>query len=48
MKAMDGPEGLVIASYVAPAIALDKGKYEAQRRDRAALARRVYQLAAGR
>jgi GTP-sensing pleiotropic transcriptional regulator CodY len=48
IKAMDGPEGLVIASYIAPAIALDKGKYEAANRDRAALARRVYQLAAGR
>jgi uroporphyrinogen-III decarboxylase len=48
IRAMDGPEGLVIASYIAPAIALDKGKYEAASRDRAALARRVYQLAAGR
>jgi hypothetical protein len=26
MRAMDGPEGLVTASYIAPAIALDKGK----------------------
>jgi len=45
-KAMDGPEGLVVASYIAPAIALDKGKYEPANRDRTTLARRVYELAA--
>jgi hypothetical protein len=43
---MDGPEGLIIASYIAPAIALDKGKYEAASRDRVALARRVFDLIA--
>jgi uroporphyrinogen-III decarboxylase len=43
-KAMDGSEGLVIASYVAPAIALNKGKYDAACRDRTVLARRVIQL----
>lgn len=40
-KAMDGPEGLVVCPYVAPAIALDKGKYEAIDRDRGELARRA-------
>jgi uroporphyrinogen-III decarboxylase len=40
-KAMDGAEGLVVASYIAPAIALNKGKYDAASRDRAVLARRV-------
>ena len=45
-KAMDGPEGLVVASYIAPAIALDKGKYKPANRDRTTLARRVYELAA--
>lgn len=44
MKAMDGPKGLIIASYIAPAIALDKGKYDSANRDRTALARRVYEL----
>lgn len=44
VKAMDGAEGLVIASYVAPAIALDKGKYDAASRDRSSLARRVHEL----
>ena len=43
-KAMDGPDGLIIASYVAPTIALDKGKYDAANRDRSALARRVFNL----
>lgn len=46
LKAMDGPEGLVVASYIAPAIALDKGKYEAAARNRTALAQRVFELAA--
>ena len=40
-KAMDGPEGLILASYIAPAIALDKGKYDATNRNRTELARRV-------
>lgn len=44
VKAMDGPEGLIIASYVAPAIALEKGTYNAADRDRSALARRVFEL----
>jgi hypothetical protein len=43
-KAMDGAEGLVIASYIAPAIALDKGKYDAANRDRDALSRRVIEV----
>ena len=43
-KAMDGAEGLVIASYIAPAIALDKGKYDAANRDRDSLSRRVMEL----
>lgn len=42
VKAMDGPEGLILASYIAPAIALDKGKYMAANRDRKALAWRAY------
>lgn len=42
--AMDGPEGLVLAQYIAPAIALEKGKYEAASRDRDALSRRVFEL----
>jgi len=41
-KAMDGPEGLVVCPYIAPAIALDKGKYEAIDRDRSLLARKAY------
>jgi hypothetical protein len=44
LKAMDGPEGLIIASYIAPAIALENGKYDAASRDRTALARRVFEL----
>lgn len=40
-KAMDGVEGLIVGSYIAPAIALDKGGYEAVNRDRDTLARRV-------
>jgi hypothetical protein len=44
VKAMDGPEGWILASYIAPAIALDKGKYDAAHRDRDALARRVSAL----
>ena len=43
-KAMDGPEGVIMASYIAPAIELDKGKYEPASRDRVALARRVFAL----
>lgn len=43
-KAMDGPEGVILASYIAPVIALEKGKYDAANRDRTALARRVYDL----
>ena len=43
-KAMDGSDGLIIASYVAPTIALDKGKYDAANRDRTALARRVFNI----
>lgn len=46
VKAMDSPEGLILASYVAPAIALEEGKYEAANRDRLALARRVFDLVA--
>lgn len=42
--AMDGAEGLVVASWIAPAIALDKGKYQSIERDRDALACRVYEL----
>jgi len=44
-KAMDGPEGLIVASYVAPAISLDKGKYEPANRDRNVLAQHVFDLA---
>lgn len=44
-KAMDGAEELIVASYIAPAIALDKGSYSAVRRDAAALARRVFEVA---
>ena len=44
VKAMDGPEGLILASYIAPAIALDQGKYEAASRNRTTLARRVSEL----
>ena len=43
-KVMDGPEGLILCSYVAPAIALDKGKYEAIERDREVLSKRVFGL----
>jgi hypothetical protein len=41
---MDGPEGLIVCSYIAPAIALDRGKYEAAERDRDLLALRVFEL----
>jgi hypothetical protein len=44
VKAMDGPEGLIIASYIAPAIALEKGKYNTANRERTALAQQVLQL----
>jgi hypothetical protein len=44
-KAMDGPEGLIVASFIGSGIALEKGKYEAINRDRDTLARRVFQLA---
>ena len=40
-------EGLIIASYIAPAIALEAGKYEEAHRDRRTLARRAYELAVG-
>ena len=41
-QAMDGPEGLIIASYPAPAIGLEKGGYAAVERDRNELSRQVY------
>jgi len=44
-RAMDGSEGLIVASYIAPAIALNKGGYEAVSRDRDAVARRVADIA---
>jgi len=44
-KAMDGAEGLIVCAYVAPAIALDKGKYESASRDREELSNRVFELA---
>jgi uroporphyrinogen-III decarboxylase len=43
-KVMDGPEGLVVCSYIAPAIALEKGKYEGFERDRDLLAKHVFEL----
>jgi len=43
-KAMDGTEGLIVCTYIAPAIALEKGKYDAVHRDRDVLARRVFDL----
>jgi hypothetical protein len=43
-KIMDGPEGLIVCSYIAPAIALDKGKYEAVERNRELLAMRAFEL----
>jgi len=43
-KAMDGTEGLIVGAYVAPAIALDKGKYEAISRNRYDLSHRVSEL----
>ncbi|MBM3861183.1 MAG: hypothetical protein FJ395_16265 [Verrucomicrobia bacterium] len=44
LKAMDGADGLILASYIAPAIALEKGKYNAANRDRTTLARRTFEL----
>ena len=41
-KIMDGPEGLIVCSYIAPAIALDRGKYEAAERNRELLAKRAF------
>jgi uroporphyrinogen-III decarboxylase len=43
-KVMDGPEGLIVCSYIAPAIALDRGKYEALERDREVLSRKAFEL----
>ena len=43
-KAMDGPEGLIVCAYPAPAIALERGKYEALDRDREILSKRVFEL----
>ncbi len=43
-KEMDGTEGLIIAAYIAPAIALNKGKYDAVNRPREILTRRVNEL----
>jgi hypothetical protein len=45
-KAMDGAEGLVVCAYVAPAIALEKGKYEAINRDRDILTQNAFELIA--
>ena len=44
-KAMDGPEGLIVCAYIAPAIALEKEKYEAVSRNREVLSSRVIELA---
>ena len=44
-RAMDGPEGLIVCAYVAPAIALDRGKYEAASRNREELSNRVMESA---
>jgi len=43
-KAMDGTEGLILATYIAPAIALKKGKYDAVNRPREILTRRVIEV----
>lgn len=44
-KAMDGPEGLIIGAYIAPSIALEKGKYEATLRNVKRLSNKVFELA---
>lgn len=38
------PEGLILASYIAPATALRKGKYDAIERDAAKLGQKVYEV----
>lgn len=43
IEAMGGPEGLIICPYVAPAIELDRGSYAPAKRDRMAVAKRVYE-----
>lgn len=43
-KAMDGFEGLIIGAYIAPSIALDKGKYEAVSRNPEVLSNRAFEL----
>jgi uroporphyrinogen-III decarboxylase len=43
IRAMDGPEGLVIAAYVAPAIELDRGQYAPASRDRMKVARTIFE-----
>jgi len=43
IEAMDGPEGLIICPYIAPAIELDRGKYAPAARDRMAVAKRVFE-----
>ena len=41
----DGNEGLIVCAYVAPSIALEKGKYEALNCDHDLLSNRVFELA---
>jgi len=43
VAAMDGPEGSIICPYVAPAVELNKGQYAPAKRDRMAVARRVFE-----
>jgi len=37
-------EGMLVASYIAPAITLNKGKYEAKNRDKVELSKRVARI----
>ena len=41
---MDGYDGLILATYIAPAVALRKGKYDADNRPRESLTRRVIEV----
>jgi uroporphyrinogen-III decarboxylase len=43
IEAMDGPEGLIICPYVAPAIELNQGKYAPASRNRMEVAKRVFE-----
>ena len=44
LEAMGDQAGLIIVSYVAPGVALEKGRYDECKRDQFALGKRVREL----